>query len=85
MVVGVNSNYMVHLDLLPLVLCVRIGGGCWWVMASCDFVQLNSILCNSNTFTTHETLAMTLFYLHLIWLLVAKVGFNLCLAYYFEK
>jgi hypothetical protein len=42
-VVGVNGNYMVHLDFLPLVLCVRIGGGCWWVMASCGFVQSNSM------------------------------------------
>jgi hypothetical protein len=37
-VVGVSGNYMVHLDFLPLVFCVQIGGGCWWVMASCGFV-----------------------------------------------
>lgn len=59
-VVGVNSNCKVHLDLFPLVLCVRINGGCWWVVASCDFVQLGSILCSSNIFTIHKILVITI-------------------------
>jgi len=59
-VVGVNSNCRVHLDILPLVLCIQIGSGCWWVITSCDFVQLGSILCNSNTFTIYKILTLTL-------------------------
>jgi hypothetical protein len=36
--VGVTGNCIVYLDLIPLVLCVRISGGCWWVVVGCGFV-----------------------------------------------
>jgi hypothetical protein len=39
MVMGVSGNYKVHLDFLFFVLGVQINGGCWLVMASCDFLQ----------------------------------------------
>ncbi len=38
MVVGVRGNCNVHLDFLPFVLGVQISGGCWLVVASCDFL-----------------------------------------------
>jgi hypothetical protein len=86
-VVVVSGNYRVHLDILPLVLCVQIGGGCLWVMAGCGLC--NQIQClysspqtlSSNIFIVHETLAMVLLYLHLIWLLVAKLGLSLCINF----
>jgi hypothetical protein len=37
-VVGVRGNCNVHLDFLPFVLGVQISGGCWLVVASCDFL-----------------------------------------------
>ncbi len=43
MVVAINGDYRVHLDLLPLVLCIQIGGGCSWLVASCGFVQSDSM------------------------------------------
>jgi hypothetical protein len=36
--------------------------------------------CAFQIFLQFTTLAMTLLYLHLIWLLATKVGFNICIS-----